>query len=302
MFSRLKVLLFTSFFIFLAFISQAHALKVQASIKPLYSLVSMVTKGVKNTELVVKGNTSPHHIQLSAQEMWKLNHSDVVFLISERLEQPIYRAVSDKNKLHSVLKFPGLTLLNVDNTRLLFKKGVSDNKNINVHIWLDPDNAKIILQNVATILAQKDPANAKLYKKNAFFYSKKLNQLKVKVNKLLRGSPSKFIFYHNGFSYFEHRFHVYSVGSLITGTQASESFGNLLSNKNLVELGQLIQAKQVKCVFTEPQFHDRVLLKFLKNNHVKHCALDPVGFNLTPNSDLYFILVDNIAKTIASCK
>lgn len=296
-----KALVFAA--VFAALSTSSKALLVATSIKPLYSLVSMVAGNVGTTTLIVKGNTSPHHIKLSTKNYYDINKADVVFIISKNLEAPIYKATQNKQKLYEAIKFPNLTLLDVDNSTILFKKGDNTpSKKVNIHIWLNPYNAQVIVKNVANILSAKDPKNAAIYQKNADVAVQKLENLITKVQKELNAISYNFLFYHNGFSYFEDKFKIASKGSLVTGTQANEAFGNLLSTKKLLALGTLLKEYNIKCVFTEPQFHDLVLLKFLKQHNIEHKELDPVGFNLVPNKDLYFTLIQNIANTISSCK
>ena len=75
------------------------------------------------------------------------------------------------------------------------------------HIWLDPQNAKIILNEMAEHLIENDQKNTSVYKAN-------LNKALKDIDKLLKDVKSelnkdfKSIVFHDAYQYFEKRFNV----------------------------------------------------------------------------------------------
>lgn len=292
-------------------IKSASAITVAVSIKPLHSLVSMVTEGVLTPSLIVQGNTSPHHFQLSAKSIRQLKNTDVVFIASQYLEIPIYRSLEAKNNLYKgtynlyqMVKFKGLTLLNFSNDKIIVKSKYNHEvSGTDFHIWLDPENAKAILVAVANVLSQKDPVHTDIYKANVNKYSEKLDQLNETLGqKLSIYKNLPFVFYHNGFAYLENRYDLHSKGVIQTGSHAVSHFlVNTFSNKSLLQLASFIKSNGIACVFVEPEFNNATLLKYFRNNHINYSVIDPIGFNLLPGIDLYFNLMLKNAEAFKRC-
>jgi ABC-type Zn2+ transport system, periplasmic component/surface adhesin len=85
------------------------------------------------------------------------------------------------------------------------------------HIWLDPSNAKIILNEMAEHLIENDQKNASTYKAN-------LNKALKDIDKLLEDVKSelnkdfKSIVFHDAYQYFEKRFNVNVLGAFTVNT------------------------------------------------------------------------------------
>jgi zinc transport system substrate-binding protein len=63
------------------------------------------------------------------------------------------------------------------------------------HVWTSPRNAKLIVQKIADVLRQRDPANAAVYERNTTAYMAKLDSLDRSFQNLMAGSKRKtFIF------------------------------------------------------------------------------------------------------------
>ena len=73
------------------------------------------------------------------------------------------------------------------------------------HIWLDPMNAKVILEEMTEHLIENDQANASKYKANLKKAHKDLDKLTKKVKSELN-KDFKSIVFHDAYQYFEKRF------------------------------------------------------------------------------------------------
>ena len=86
-----------------------------------------------------------------------------------------------------------------------------------VHIWLDPNNAKVIVKEVANQLATLDTKNSKFYKMNADNTVDKLDNLINKIDKSINKKAS-FVTFHDAYQYFEKRFGIEALGALTINT------------------------------------------------------------------------------------
>ncbi len=163
-----------------------------------------------------------------------------------------------------------------------------------VHIWLDPVNAKKIVEEVAHELADLDPKNAKIYKQNAKNTQKKLDAMIVDINKSINKKAS-FITFHDAYQYFEKRFGVESLGALTINTDVQPGA------KQIAEIQDLVEDRKIKCIFSEQQFNPKLINMIAKNTGAKTGILDPLGSSYKPGKDLYFNLISDLNKNINKC-
>ena len=70
-----------------------------------------------------------------------------------------------------------------------------------VHIWLDPNNAKVIVKEVANQLATLDSKNSDFYKDNSIKTINKLDNLINKIDKSINKKAS-FVTFHDAYQFF----------------------------------------------------------------------------------------------------
>ena len=120
------------------------------------------------------------------------------------------------------------------------------------HIWLDPMNAKVILEEMTEHLIENDQANASKYKANLKKAHNDLDKLTKKVKSELN-KDFKSIVFHDAYQYFEKRFDVNVLGAFTVNTDV------LPGAEQLSEIREVIEHEKVSCVFSEPQFNPCLL-------------------------------------------
>jgi len=291
----------------------ASDLKVVVSIKPYHSLVSSVMHGVSEPDLLINGNISPHTYSLRPSDAVKLQKADLVFWGGENLEgflvKPII-SLTEGAKVISFEKTPGLILYSYrsekewhkhnsgsenDQGHLKKVKEVSFSEN-DPHIWLDPFNAQKITQNIVKILSEFDPENERTYKNNG---EKTILKL-VDLNRLLEAkmssvSSKSYIVFHDAYQYFEKRYHLNPIASVIM------SSGHSISVYWLKAIQKIIVKNKVFCIFTEPQYSPKFIHTVISGTAVNKGILDPIGITLSPGPEMYFNLLNNLSNSISTC-
>ena len=319
--SSLIVSIFTLFSLF----SYAHAeIKVVASIKPIHSLVSYVMDGVGTPSILVDGSSSPHTFQLKPSHAQMLQDADIVFWIGEDLESfletPLESIATNAKKI-TLMELDDIELLKFREKHIFEKHaghddhgdehdeheeghdehedehGHHDGHNhgeFDIHFWLDPVIAKVIVKNVAEELSNIDVANKATYEANA---SKAINELdeliaetKLKINK-----NATYVVFHDAYQYFEERFGIEVLGALSVNPEI------LPGAKQLAEIREVIEHENVNCIFSEPQFNPSIAKTIAADTGVKAAVLDPLGAELDPGKDLYFDLIADMASSFSGC-
>ena len=162
------------------------------------------------------------------------------------------------------------------------------------HIWLDPINAKIILNEMVEHLIENDAKNASAYKSNLEKALKEIDKLTMDVMTELNQSTSSIVF-HDAYQYFEERFNVNVLGAFTVNTDV------MPGAEQLAEIREIIEHDKVSCIFSEPQFNPDIINAVAKDMDIKTGVLDPLGATLDPGKGLYFNLIKNMSKSFKGC-
>jgi len=288
-------------------------LNVVVSIKPFHSIISGVMLGVALPELLLKGNFSPHTYSLKPSDAIKLQYADLIFWGGEALEGFLAKPISTLSKnaeVVSILEINGLKLRsfraeshigkskNIESySHNMPKSQVGELKGaVDPHIWLDPENAKIITQETVQILSYFDPENAQKFQKNGEKIIVRLNEMDQHLSsELSEISDRNYLVLHDAYQYFESRYNLKSEGSI---TLQLEHF---LSVSRLKKVQKMIKTSKVLCIFTEPQYSQKLVKTLIKDTSVKKGILDPIGADIFPGPELYFDLMKNLSISFKSC-
>ena len=162
------------------------------------------------------------------------------------------------------------------------------------HIWLDPINAKVILNEMVEHLIENDPKNEAKYKSNLDEALKDIDKLTADVKSELNQSVASIVF-HDAYQYFEKRFNVNILGAFTVNTDV------MPGAEQLAEIREIIEHDKVACVFSEPQFNPDIIKAVAKDMNIKTGVIDPLGATLDPGKDLYFNLIRNMSKSFKGC-
>lgn len=278
--------------------------EVVTSIAPVHSLVARVMQGAGTPYLLLPPGTSPHDHALRPSDAAALEQSELVFWIGPGLEtwleHPLATLASGARVIR-LAESPGLTRLarregaafEADDDH---SEGGHTDDEADPHLWLDPSNAKLWLNTIASALAETDPRNQALYQTNAETAGDELDALVIQIDARLapvRGRP--FVVFHDAFHYFERRFRIEAVGAVAL------SDARIPGPARIVQIRERIRALKAICLFREPQFRAALVATVAEGTGIRIGQLDPLGINLEPGPDLYSDLLRGIADSIAGC-
>jgi zinc transport system substrate-binding protein len=277
--------------------------KVVVSILPLHSLVASVMQGAGEPELLMQGQNSEHNASFTPAQLIGLEKADLVFLIGDTLETKLANlSGSDAVNNKTFVKLAETAGLITHATRQggswepdVDEKAPTPN-DTDPHLWLDPENASIMVQQIAKALEQTDPANAAIYAANAKTTLTGLNVLEAQLKIQLAPLHNKpFIVFHDAYQYFERHFGLAGVGS-ISNFAASPP-----SAQRLGEIHEKILSSHAACVFREPQYNDAAVATVVEGTEAKTNVLDAIGATLEPGPRAYGQLLHQIADRMTDC-
>ena len=165
-----------------------------------------------------------------------------------------------------------------------------------VHVWLDPMNAKKWVHEITHELEEADPANREKYEANAKRLMARLDaldeELKSKLE-TLKGAP--YIVFHDAYQYYEKRYGLNAIGSVTISPE------NKPGAARLVEIRKKVRDTKSICVFSEPQFEPKLVRVVMEGTGAGTGVLDPLGAHIPAGEDAYFTLLRNMAKSLNTC-
>jgi zinc transport system substrate-binding protein len=291
----------------------AEAPKVVASIQPIHSLVASVMKGVAEPGLVVSGAQSEHTYALKPSDARAIQAARVVVLVDENYETFLAKPLKNRKDSLDVIALadlPGARVLPTRKGGLWEEdddhddhKGGKDHDHhghhhgaVDGHVWLDPDNARLLVTAVADRLAEIDPANSAAYQANAKDTIARLHTLDTQMKERLAAVADRpFVVFHDAYQYVEKRYGLSAAGSITVDPDRPPSA------KRLAALRDRLRAAGAACVFREPQFPAPIVRTLADASGAREGVLDPQGADIPPGPDQYFTLMTRMADSLTSC-
>lgn len=114
------------------------------------------------------------------------------------------------------------------------------------HIWLSPENAKVMAENICAGLSERYPEYRETFEANLQPLLKELEDLQKYGDESLGSLPVReLITFHDGFSYFAEAFHLTILEAV------EEESGSEASAKDLIRLIELVDDHRLPAIFTE---------------------------------------------------
>ena len=286
-------------------------LRVVSSMKPIHSIVSYILQDVGESGLIMKGIASPHTYSLRPSDAEMLQDADVIFWVGETMETGLASAIEalpDNARVFTLSEAFGVQLKpfreefaahhDHEEEEHEEEHGHAEHAHgeMDMHLWLDPQNAVAIATYIATVLAQLDSKNSETYFTNAARFSADAFRLMESIEaKLDQVNEETFIVYHDGYLYFEERFGLEPAAAIIDSSHRAPSV------KRMLEIRETIGELEVKCAFTEPQFDEGLMNSVLEGTTVRRGILDPIGADLEVGPSLYFNLLENMGDSLFEC-
>ena len=145
--------------------------KIVTSFYPMYIIAENLTEGANNVELVNMTDINVgclHDYTLSTEDMKKMENADIFIQNGLGMESFIDKVVDSNSGLYIIDSSKDIPNL------------ISNENEINPHIWTSLDNYILQVKNISKGLQNKDIANSEIYKKNEEKYLEELEDVREK--------------------------------------------------------------------------------------------------------------------------
>jgi ABC-type Zn uptake system ZnuABC Zn-binding protein ZnuA len=271
-------------------------LKIAATIFPLYDLVRQVAGPRIEVVLLVPPGASPHTFAVRPGTIQSLTGSAAIFAIGHGLDDWAARLAQDVDIARTIVVDTHIPLHAWAGTvhgQAAPSGHESHPGTADPHYWLAIPNAIRMVQAIAGVLGQLDPAAREGYEQRAAAYQQQLYDVDRDIRRLFAGLPQRDIAtFHPAFGYFAAAYDLRIVATF------EPSPGQEPTPRQVGAFLQLIKTRHIHVLFVEPQLPRAPLSSLARDLGVSLQELDPVGGVLGRNS--YIALMRFNATQIAT--
>ena len=258
---KLLIIFLILFFVSTFFISYAFSepIKIVTTLRLLKDITKNIGQDKVSVINILKGTENPHTYETKPKDIKALYDASIFIEIGGGLEGFADKLVknSDKKNLKILVLIKGFHIINN-----------------NPHIWLDPENGKIIAEKIEKILEETDPNNKNYFRGNLKIYLDKIDKKEQEIKlKLSHIKNKKVISDVSAFFYFYQRFGFKEKGRII------ELPGHEPSIRHIRDLIVKIKKDKIPYLISTPIFNIRAVNIIKEETHIKIVRLLPLLYD-----------------------
>jgi len=270
----------------------AEPLNIVVTIPVLKDLVEQVGGPHVRVISLLKGYENEHTYAPKPSDLVAVRHAQLLFEVGLGLEVWVGNLVKSagRRSLTIITTSKGIGLMSDDHDAVAGHHDAGGNP----HVWMDPENATMMMRHITEALVHADPVHAQEFRQNETSYLKRLDQLRAELTlRLSKLSDRRFVAHHPAWPYFARRFGFEIVGTIQTQS-ASEP-----SAIHIQHLITTIKTKRVKTVVSEIQLSQRLPELLARETGARVVVLTTLPGGL-PRTDTYLDMLRYNVLQLAS--
>ena len=283
------LLLFTGIFIagtiiYFAASSQEEVdngkIDVAVSIGPEVEFVKAVGGDKVNVILMVPSGSDPHTYEPLPGQLTRVSNAKMYAEVGT----PVEFEINYMGKIKSIN--PTMLVVNCsEGVNLISNTAENESDEMDPHIWTDPKNAEIMVENIYQGMVQIDPADKEYFQKNRDQYLKKLKSLDKNTAKLLKEkNSSTILIYHPAFGYYAKAYNLTMIAAMINDEEPSP--------QRIAMMVDTARKNNISTVFTEPQYDQKCMQSVASQINGRVVFVNDLDENYLQN-------MENIAKAFS---
>lgn len=224
--------------------SQVTSVQVAATTAPVYEFAMRICQGtdITVTCLINENVSCLHDYTLQTSQMRTVESAEILLISGAGLEDFLEDIITSSDTVVDASQ--GISLLHGDEEHAHSEHEHSHTHD--PHIWLSPTNSVLMAKNICNGLSEKYPQYASIFSANLDALCSDLYALDQYGKDALSSlSCRDLITFHDGFAYLADAFDLRILYAI------EEESGSEASALELIEIAKLINANNLKCIFTE---------------------------------------------------
>lgn len=209
------------------------------------TILADIARNVAGDQLVTQSllpfGVDPQSYQPVPQDAKKVNQSKVLIVNGADYERSLNSLLANAGAKQELIEAStGLRLLT----------NPEDNQEVDPHLWLDPNNVIVYVDNIRAGLTQFNPKGADTYQANARAYISQLQELDAWINGQVAQIPPKrrvLVTNHDSLEYFAQHYGFKVVGSIRNGFSSDAP----PSDQQMADLIDRIKLFEVPAIFLD---------------------------------------------------
>lgn len=230
---------------------QMKKLRVVTTLFPLYDMAKSIGADKTEVVLLVPPGVEAHSFEPRPSDIFKINEADIFVYTGKFMEpwaEDVINGAVNKNLVvvdasHGAKMIPGVS-----------HDADEPAGSLDPHIWLDFENAGIMVKNILQAFQIKDSANKALYEQKAGEYSRKLTELDSLYKTTLAVCKKRTIVYggHYAFGYPARRYGLRYLSAQGVSPDAEPTANDL------IKLVEQIKKGRIRYIFYEELTSPRI--------------------------------------------
>ena len=288
----MKKLLIPIFVLLISLHSFAE-IKVVCTTTVIADIVKNVGGNKVSVDYLCRGDQDPHFLEVLPSYMLKLRNADILIKIGLDLEKWLPQLIdgSRNDKLKLVDLSVDINKMEVPTTKVDASQG-DVHPYGNPHYWLDPENAKLMADEIYNALADFSIQDADYFKKNLADYKAKIDsKIKEWSTKLSGLKQKNIITFHKSWLYFVDRFGLNVVGNV------EPKPGIPPTPSHDAELIQQVKNGKIKLILMENYYSDSAPKHIAELTGIKVVKVPNAVFGIE-GIDSYIKMMDHVVNSI----
>ena len=191
--------------------SPAEPLNIVVTIPVLKDLAQQVGGGHVRVTSLLNGYENEHTYSPRPSDLVAVRKARLLFEVGVGLEVWVSSLVKNAGSpsLRIITTSQGIGLIrdHADHQDGIHQEGKTAGSGGNPHIWMDPENAAIMLRHITEALITADPAHATDFRNRQAIYLQQLDRLRKELSDRVKRLPDRrFIAHHPAWPYLARRF------------------------------------------------------------------------------------------------
>ena len=270
------------------------AAPVLASATFLADIARKIAGDRVKVEALLPVGADPHSYQPTPQDVAKIEQSKLLIINGAEYEYFLEPLLENAEGVREVIEA---------SAGLSPRKDTESEHGIDPHLWLDPNNVIIYVENIREGLTHFDPDGAAIYKSNADAYVAQLKDLDIWINE--QGSqipPEKrlLVTNHEALGYFADRYGFTVIGAIVPSVSSDAS----PSAQQMAELIDQIKSSGTPALFLDEvenpalaqQIADETSVKVVEDLHLESLTDGP------PAATYIDMMKHNVTRIVEALK
>jgi len=270
-------------------------IKVVATTTNIANLVQVIGGNKVSVDYLCRGDQDPHFLEVLPSYMLKLKNADIVFKIGLDLEKWLPQLIdgSRNDKLRLVDLCKDISKKEVPTAKVDASQG-DVHPYGNPHYWLDPENAKIMAEEIYSALTDFSSQDADYFKKNLDNFKNDIDSnMKIWASKLTGLKQKNIITFHKSWIYFTDRFGLKVVDNV------EPKPGLPPTPSHDASLIQLIKKDKIKIILMENYYSDSAPNHISESTGIKVVKV-PIAVYGIEGVNSYIKLIDYIVNQVSA--